>query len=326
MIRARRHALRTLSAGLLFAALGMVACRPREAPPKPVPPIAASVDGTPIFLAAVQREVSRVRRTEEGKNGVAETSSSPKEIAKAVLGPLIDRQILLAQARADKLVVSDADIQRATDALAETAQQAGQSFTDRLAQDGETPLELHDETRDRLLAEQAIARNVRFERPGAADIRAYADAHKSEQSQPEEVHCAQILVAAPEEAKSVLDQLRAGARFDVLAREHSRSPDGRAGGDLGFFPRGRMPPPFDELCFTLKVGQLSGIVRSDFGFHIFKLLARSPPRRRSIEEVTPLITEILMRERQAAAEAALLAGLRAKATVQIDETVLAQIR
>jgi hypothetical protein len=124
MIRARRHALRTLSAGLLFAALGMVACRPREAPPKPVPPIAASVDGTPIFLAAVQREVSRVRRTEEGKNGVAETSSSPKEIAKAVLGPLIDRQILLAQARADKLVVSDADIQRATDALAETAQQA----------------------------------------------------------------------------------------------------------------------------------------------------------------------------------------------------------
>jgi peptidyl-prolyl cis-trans isomerase C len=326
MMRARRNLLRTLSAGFIFGALSTVACRPREAPPPPVPPIAAKVDGAPIFLATVQREVSRVRRGEDGTNGVADTSSSPPEIATAVLGPLIDRQILLAQARADKLVVSEAEIQRATDALAETAQRAGQSFSDRLARDGETPLELHDETRDRLLAEQAIARNVRFARPGAADIRAYADAHKNEQSQPEQVHCAQILVAAPEEAKSILDQLRAGARFDVLAREHSGSPDARNGGDLGFFPRGRMPPPFDDICFSLKVGQLSGIVRSDFGFHIFKVLQKTPARRRPIEEVTPEITERVMRERQAAAEAALLAGLRAKATVQIDETVLAQIR
>ncbi len=112
----------------------------------------------------------------------------------------------------------------------------------------------------------------------------------------------------------------------MLAREHSLSPDARQGGDLGFFPRGVMPPPFDEVCFSLKPGQLSGVVRSSYGFHLFKLLEKRPARRRPLEEVAPSIAARLLAERRAAAEAQLVAGLRAKAAIAIDEAQLAAAR
>jgi len=133
-------------------------------------------------------------------------------------------------------------------------------------------------------------------------------------------------VATPEEAKSLLDQLRAGAAFDALARAHSLSPEARQGGDLGFFPRGVMPPQFDEVCFQLKPNQLSGIVRTPYGFHIFKLLAKRPARRRSLEEAAPELAIRWVRETRAAAGEQLLATLRAKAQITVDEGQLAAVK
>ncbi len=316
---------RTLRLALpLAAGLGGLACRPPPPPPPPPPPVVARVDGAPIPLAALQREVTRVRRG-ESPDGGTETASTPAELARALLGPIIDRQLLAARARADGLSISEAEIQRATDVLADDARRAGEGFPDRLARDGETETELHDETREQLLAEAALAKELRVEAPTPAEVKSFAEQHKSE-SEPEEVRCAQILVASPEEAKSLLDRLRAGERFDVLARDHSLSPDARQGGDLGFFPRGRMPPPFDDTCFGLKPGQLSGIVRSDYGFHVFKLLERRAARKRPLEEVARPVAEQLFAERATQARAALLQALREKAKIEIDEAQLAQIK
>jgi len=306
-------------------------CRAPSPEPTPEPPVVARVDGRPIFLSSLQRELRRVRGPASRDPDAQVSDGLPdagagQAVARALLGTLIDRQILAEQARARGIVVSEADVQRGCDALAEDAQRAGQSFVERLAQDGESAAALHDETREQLLAERAIAQQLQVEAPTPAEVKAYVEAHKEEQSLPEEVRAAQILVASPEEAKSILDQLRAGVRFDVLAREHSLSPDARQGGDLGFFPRGVMPPPFDEICFSLKPGQLSGVVRSSYGFHLFKVLEKRPARRRPLEEVAPSIAARLLAERRAAAEAQLVASLRAKAKISIDEAQLAAVQ
>jgi len=320
--RILQGALRQVAQALLLS-LGLFACKKPPPPPPPPPPAVARVDGAPILLSTVQREVDRLRIGEAGR---LDTSATTLELAHAVLGPLIDRQILAAQARALGLSVSEADIQRATDALADDAQSAGLNFTEHLAQDGETAAQLHDEVREQLLAEQAISRALPLEKPTPAELKAYAEQHKSELQQPEEVRAAQILVATPEEAKSLLDQLRAGAAFDALARAHSLSPEARQGGDLGFFPRGVMPPQFDEVCFQLKPNQLSGIVRTPYGFHIFKLLAKRPARRRSLEEAAPELAIRWVRETRAAAGEQLLATLRAKAQITVDEGQLAAVK
>ncbi len=193
-----------------WCALIAPGCRAPAPPPAPEPPVVARVDGRPIFLSSLQRELRRVRGPSSRDPDAQVSDGAPdagagQAVARALLGTLIDRQILAEQARARGIVVSEADVQRACDALAEDAQRAGQSFAERLAQDGESAAALHDETREQLLAERAIAQQLQVEPPTPAEIKAYAEAHKDEQAMPEEVRAAQILVDSPEEAKSLLE-------------------------------------------------------------------------------------------------------------------------
>jgi len=71
-------------------------------------------------------------------------------------------------------------------------------------------------------------------------------------------------------AEEMLARVRKGESFEQLAATYSDCPSAEAGGDLGFFARGRMVRPFDEASFALKTGQVSGIVETQFGYHIIK--------------------------------------------------------
>ena len=85
---------------------------------------------------------------------------------------------------------------------------------------------------------------------------------------------------AKTKAEDLLAQLRAAPdKFAALAKQHSQDPGSKDnGGDLGFFARGAMVKPFDEAVFKLKQGQMSGIVETDFGFHIIKLTGIKPAK------------------------------------------------
>ena len=216
-------------------------------------------------------------------------------------------------------------MQDATEALAESARAAGVTFGAHLTEDGETQDQLADETRERLLAEKYVAGQVKIEEPTAAEVKDWYEQHRAEFDQPAQVHALQILASSAGEAKDLLDQLRRGVPFDEVARASSLSPDARSGGDLGFFARGTMPKVFDDTCFALRPGQLSGVIQSSYGFHIFKLLERRAPKRGTLEGARTEVLRRLTQERRIAAERVLLASLRAQAKVQIDEAVLAQL-
>jgi len=317
----------------LAAALALAAgCSRRNAAPPAATPVAAVVDGTSIPVPTLQRELDRVRRGSGTAvvDGFPEPAKTePKEmprLARALLDPLIDRALLVARARTAGLTVSDAEVQGAMDALAESARASGQSFPERLAQDGMTPEQLAEETRDRLLAEKWVAEQTRGEKPSPAEVRAWFDEHRGELDTKEEAHALQILVSTAEEAKSLLDQIRAGASFESLARGHGLSPDAQRGGDLGWFARGTMPKAFDDACFALKPGQVSGVVQTSYGFHLFKLLAKRPPRKRTLEEVRDEVARRAFVEKQAQAERQLLAQVRKGAKVQINEASFSLLR
>jgi peptidyl-prolyl cis-trans isomerase C len=89
---------------------------------------------------------------------------------------------------------------------------------------------------------------------------------------PDRVHCAHILVKSESEAKAVLERLKKGGKFGNVARAVSRCPSGKRGGDLGIFTRGKMVKEFETAAFALQKGQVSGIVKTKFGYHIIKRL------------------------------------------------------
>lgn len=85
-----------------------------------------------------------------------------------------------------------------------------------------------------------------------------------------------ILVNSMEEAEDILAQLNAGADFSDLAMAFSKDTNSAVlGGDLGYFYKGQMVPTFEQAAFSLEIGEVSGIIPSDFGFHIIKLDDRS---------------------------------------------------
>jgi peptidyl-prolyl cis-trans isomerase C len=85
-----------------------------------------------------------------------------------------------------------------------------------------------------------------------------------------EIRASHILVEKEYEAQDVLKKLAEGCSFESLAKSFSKCPSREEGGDLGTFGRGQMVEAFEEAAFSLKVGEVSGPVRTRFGYHIIK--------------------------------------------------------
>lgn len=75
---------------------------------------------------------------------------------------------------------------------------------------------------------------------------------------------------AATEIEALKQRIGAGEDFAALARQHSDCPSGKSGGDLGTFGRGQMVPAFEQAAFGLPIGQVSGVVETDFGYHIIQ--------------------------------------------------------
>ena len=149
------------------------------------------------------------------------------------------------------------------------------------------------------------------------ELQAYYDSQPEALVRRAEARARHILFRLPENAsaerqervrslaQSVLDDLRGGADFAAAAAEHSED-DGtaEAGGDLGFFPRGRMMPPLEEAAFSLPIGELSDPVRTELGFHILRVEERMEAGIKPLEEARQEVIDALQDEK--AREAALV--------------------
>lgn len=89
---------------------------------------------------------------------------------------------------------------------------------------------------------------------------------------PQKIHAKHILVKTEEEANVILYDLRNGKDFDEIAKEKSLCPSGKKGGDLGWFGKNQMVKEFEKAAFSLKKDELSKPVKTQFGWHIIKVI------------------------------------------------------
>ena len=143
------------------------------------------------------------------------------------------------------------------------------------------------------------------------EVRQYYEAHQNDFGTPEQRQAAHILVAvataAPQaekdaakaRAERLLQQVRqTPAKFAELAKLNSQDPGSAAnGGNLEFFGRGMMVKPFEEAVFALKQGEISGVVKSDFGYHIIKLVAVKPAKTLPFDEARTDIANKLRQQK-----------------------------
>ncbi|WP_035382675.1 SurA N-terminal domain-containing protein [Ferriphaselus sp. R-1] len=169
-----------------------------------------------------------------------------------------------------------------------------------------------------------------------AEIKQYYDEHQSEFGTPEQRQAAHILIsasaqssaaeksAAKAKAEAILAQVKqTPAKFAELAKQNSQDPGSAAnGGDLGAFGRGAMVKPFEDAAFALKVGEISGLVQSDFGYHIIKLLAIKPSHTATLAEVKGAI-EMKLRQQKAGEKFAELAEKFSNAVYEQSDSLKA---
>lgn len=182
---------------------------------------------------------------------------------------------------------------------------AARAFYDANPKQYQTPERVRAEyavlSLDAMLAQVAVSE---------AEVKAWYESHLDRYRQGEERRASHILItlaagasdADKEKAKSkaeeVLTELRRNpSKFAELAKQHSQDPGSAAnGGDLGFFGRGMMVKPFEDAVFGLKQGEISGLVQSDFGFHIIKLTGIKEAKQKKLDEVRAEIEGELKRQ------------------------------
>ncbi len=125
----------------------------------------------------------------------------------------------------------------------------------------------------------------------------YDDAVRSMGGQ-EEVRARHILVENEEEAKAIVDQLKAGGDFAALAKEKSKDPGASEGGDLGYFTKDQMVPEFADVAFKMYPGQISNPVKTQFGWHVIKLEDKRTKQPPEFNKVKDQIESFLSRKAQ----------------------------
>jgi peptidyl-prolyl cis-trans isomerase C len=207
---------------------------PAAAPaPKPVGKVLATVNGVNI----TDYDVAQAR-DDVGATLPKQMNDAARD--KALLDYLIDLQLVTQKAVTEKMDQS-ADFQKKMAYYREKLLMEG--YLGQVAKDGVTD---------------------------AAMKTTYDEAAKAQKPEVE-IHALHILVPTEEEAKTVEKRLKAGEDFGKLADELSKDP-GSKGGDLGFFTKDRMVPEFADAAFKLEPGQVSGPVKTQFGWHVIKVL------------------------------------------------------
>jgi peptidyl-prolyl cis-trans isomerase C len=165
------------------------------------------------------------------------------------------------------------------------------------------------------LVRQAYLRDEISDRVTEERIREAYDKAMETYVQDEEIRARHILVKTQEEGEAILRDLSDGATFEDLARERSTGPSGPNGGDLGYFTRGMMVPPFSEAAYALQPGEVSSSpVQTDFGWHVIKVEDRRMKPPPSFEEMRVELRNTLSDE----AVDAILTELRGRATISVE--------
>lgn len=270
---------------------------------------------------------------EEGIEPPLPPEKNVREIKKEVLERMIERRLLLQEAKKVAVTLTEEEEHTLLDKIREDYTQ--QDFQGLLVKRGLTFEEWKERMREDLLMKKlaATALERQTASPPQADasgggavtddeIRSYYHAHQDEFMQKEEVRIFQIVLPTEKEAVDVRRLLMKGTDFKRLAKNHSLTPEKEKGGDLGYLTQDEMIEELSPL-FSLEKGKISNVVKSPYGYHVVKIGERRPAHLRTIVEVKQMIRESIAQEGREMLYTQWLSGLRKKWGVTINDRLLA---
>ena len=273
-----------------------------------------TVNGEELDNALVAQEVERL--TPDYERYIEENQADPPEgqLEEWAVENIVERMLMM-QAAGDL----DAEI---------PAEQIDAAFEEVKDNIGETPeadvrAEIELQMKVDLLMQKMVDD---VPTPPDAELKAYYDENLEMFVRAEQVRASHIIKhvnpsvdreTAFAQIVEIQMQLTAGAPFEELASQHSDCPD--SAGDLGFFERGQMVEEFEKVAFGMKVGEISDIFLTDFGYHIVKVQDHIPGGPVPFEDVKEQLGEHMLEQAKSHAVEAFLDGLKDKAAIERTE-------
>ncbi len=294
--------------------------------PAQLPEVLARVNGETVTKAEFERAVQNL----EGRAGGPVPANQRDSIYRNVLDQIIGFKLLAQETKSRKLQVPEAEIDAR---IAEIRKQfpSEDVFKQMLEQRKLTVEQIKTDARQ----DMAVAKMIEEEIAAKAAVKPeqvqdFYSKNPDQFKQQPRVRASHILVAFPEgadaaakaqaktKAEQVLADLKGGKDFAALAKQHSQDPGSKDnGGDLGFFQEGQMVGPFNDTAFSLPVGTTSGLVETQFGFHIIKVVEKQPERVIPLEEVRTKVEEYLQNLNREQQTEAFVNSLKSKGKVEI---------
>ncbi len=280
---------------LLLQAVLLTVLLPGCARQEPGKEAVAWVDGEPIAFSTFWDEI-RSRYNE-----VTEASSPQQDVLEVlkrkVLNDLIRERLLLKEASRRGITVSEEALQARVDEIKEGY--AGSPLRKSLIKHGMDYDSWRQSLRENLIME-ALFRSVVQEAGKVTDqeVSRYYKDHLDEFLMPETVELSQIVVKDRSTAERLLRRIRRGESFESLAVKYSIGPEREASGYLGKYQRGELPEPLEQAAFSTPTGKVTSLVETQHGFHLLKVVKRTPSRVKSEEQAREEIFQRLSQEKE----------------------------
>ncbi len=283
----------------------------------------AKVNSDIITIEEYQQALDEIKQA--GKGFFANNESASR-IKRDLLERLIDQKLLLQEAHRKHITLDPVLVDASMKMLKDEYPDGG--VEQQLKAKGLTDEEYARRTRQSLLIQKLLKQEV-VDRIAISsdDISNYYNQHKDRFVKPEEVRVRQIVTKTKEEAEDLRKRILRGESFEKLAKSHSLGPEKDKGGDLGWFPRGRMPPEIEKVAFKLWPGtKVSKVIESPYGFHLFQPVGKKPARELTLDQASKEIERVLRESRTKEAERFYTRSLREHANIDRDLQRLERIQ
>ena len=277
----------------------------------------AEINGVEIsynqWQATFQNAISRY----DNKTISSMDQSTINSLKNNILKQMINSELLFQQAKKEKVKISKNDIDSEIDKIKENFS-SPEEFDNALKANNITLNQLQDDIKKQLMINYVLGEAKNKINITEEELLEYFNKNKDSFFEPEKIHALHIIVNTEEEANNILNKLKEGIiDFSELAKQKSIDASAQNGGDLGFFTRGQMVKEFEDAAFSLKPGEISNVVKTEFGYHIIKLIEKKEAYNPTFEEAKENINNILKNQKEIEATQNLISNLTDNANIII---------
>jgi peptidyl-prolyl cis-trans isomerase C len=302
---------------------------PPPAPNALFPSLVARVNGKPVLGRDLEQRV-RTELSTIGNPAWKDLRDDYKvEVTSRLLAQLVGDELLYQKAVASGVAATPAETQAEFDKVAKTYP-SDAALNTELSNWGMDRRALSRVLSKTLIIQKYIKENITKKLVVTpAEIEDYYKTHPDEFKHPDLIRTSHILISVPQgatpdqdksakqRAEALFERTRKGEDFAKLAKENSMDPSASQGGDIGLTENGELEAAYEEAAAKLKVGEIGGVVKTSYGYHIIKLTDRKKAGSATLDEVRAQLTEFLKNQKEDAEVARLVKTLQSQAKVEV---------